>query len=155
MLELPVELVEPDEPELVEELELLEEPALLEPALLEEPELFEEPELELLLPAEEAVSDAVAGVPELVLLVVAAAPESSSPQAVSASVAVLNKAIQTKRPDPIPRLAFCMQPPKIDCQCRSGRLQSVREVARAYSAASVCCVSKSRGSASAPATPLS
>jgi hypothetical protein len=73
------------------------------------------PVVEVLPVVEEEVSADVDGVPELVLLVAVApeAPESSSPpHAASANVAVPNSAIQTKRPEPFPCAALCMQPPK-------------------------------------------
>ena len=135
----PVEPVEPDEPD---------DP--VEPVV--DPDV--EPDVEL--PPESA---AVCGgvVPVVLLEVLVAAvdePDSSSPQPASATPKIPNTTILTIRPDPDPRSAFCMQPPKNDFQCPGQACQSHNQaVARACSTAIACCLS--RGGASAPATPLS
>jgi hypothetical protein len=106
------------------------EPDVVEPAVVELP-LVLEPESAAVCGAEPVV---------LVLVVLVAAvdePDSSLPQPASATPKLPNTAIQTLRPDPNPRSAFCMQPPKIDFQCRSGRTRSHNQaVARACSTAS-------------------
>jgi hypothetical protein len=91
----PVVVVDPD----------VVEPDVVEPDVVELPLVLE--------------SAAVCGLEPvvLVLVVLVAAvdePDSLLPQPASATPKLPNTAIQTIRPDPNPRSAFCMQPPKID-----------------------------------------
>jgi hypothetical protein len=93
----------------------------------------------------------------LVLVVLVAAvdePDSSLPQPASATPKLPNTAIQTIRPDPNPRSAFCMQPPKIDFN--AGQAEHEVTIRRLHErAAQLQLAVVSRGGASAPATPLS
>ena len=95
------------------------------------------------------VSAAVVGAAE-------SAPESPPPQPASAIDTLLNSAGQITRPDPNPRLAFLMRSPKKRLHCRPGRTKSFiqRRCTRGHGNAWVA-GGFSRGSASAPATPLS
>ena len=96
-----------------------------------------------------AVSAAAASVEEL-------DPDSPPPQPASAIDTLLNSAGQITRPDPNPRLAFLMRSPKKRLHCRPGRTKSFiqRRCTRGHGNAWVA-GGFSRGSASAPATPLS
>src|SRR6266700_4454482 len=74
-----------------------------------EPDVVELPLV--LVPASADVCGEEPVVPVLVVLVaVADEPDSSAPQPASATPKLPNTAIQTIRPDPNPRSAFCMQP---------------------------------------------
>src|ERR1700733_11458268 len=101
-----------------------------------------------------AVSAMVGGAVALVVLVVDSLPDepdSSSPHPASATARLPTTAIQTIRPDPNPRSAFCMQP-STDFQCRSGRTRSHnQQVARACSTASA--LPFSRGGCDRPGNP--
>jgi len=96
------------------------DPDVVEPDVVE-PDVVELPLVLVLVPESAAVCGAEPVVLVLVVLVAAVdEPDSLLPQPASATPKLPNTAIQTIRADPNPRSAFCMQPPKIDFQCRSG-----------------------------------
>jgi hypothetical protein len=105
----------------------------------------------------EPVSATVCGGVELVVLVVAPAPDapdSSSPQAASAIASVPTNAIPNNRPDPSPRSAFCMQTP--DSHSNAGRAGHEVTINRLHERAAQRQLCRSHeADAIAPATPLS
>jgi hypothetical protein len=98
--------VEPAEPVVVVDPDVVD-PDVVEPDVVELPLV--------LVPEPAAVCELEPVVLVLVVLVAADdEPDSPAPQPASATPKLPNTAIQTIRPDPNPRSAFCMQPPKND-----------------------------------------
>ena len=106
-----VGVVEPVEPVVVVDPDVVD-PDVVEPDVVD-PDVVELPPV--LVPESAAVCELEPVVLVLVALVAAVdEPDSLLPQPASATPKLPNTAIQTIRPDPNPRSAFCMQPPKID-----------------------------------------
>jgi hypothetical protein len=150
------DVVEPEDPEFVDP--DVVDPDVVDPDVVD-PDVVDPDvaELPLVVAPESA---AVCGAEPVVLVpvvLVAAVdePDSPLPQPASATPKLPNTAIQTIRPDPNPRLAFCMRPPKTDFQCRSGPDTKSQSGGCTSVQHSFGLLSLSRGGASAPATPLS
>ena len=141
-----VGVVEPVEPVVVVDPDVVD-PDVVEPDVLELPLV--------LVPESAAVCEAEPVVLVLVAPVAAVdEPDSLLPQPASATPKLPNTAIQTIRPDPNPRSAFCMQPPKLTSNAgQAGHEVTIRRLHEC--AAQRQLAGLSRGGASAPATPLS
>ena len=103
-----------------------------------------------------ALSAMVGGVEEPVVLVAPMPdePESSPPQPASANARLPAIAIQTKEPDPNPRLAFCMQPPKLTSNPGgSGHEVTINRLHERAAQRQLC--RSHEANAITPATPLS
>jgi len=81
-------------------------------------------------------------------------PDSSPPQPASASARLPTTATQTIRPDPNPRSAFCMQPPKMTSNAgRAGHEVTINRLHERAAQRQLC--RSHEADAIAPATPLS
>jgi hypothetical protein len=147
-----VGLVEPVEPVVVVDPDVVD-PEVVEPDVVD-PDVVDPDVVEL--PPVLPESAAVCELEPVVVVLVAAVdePDSLLPQPARATPKLPNTAIQTVRPDPNPRSAFCMQPPKIDSSAgQAGHEVTIRRLHECAAQLQLCCLS--RGGASAPATPLS